>query len=261
MKNIKIIKIIKKKNKKPIICLTAYSKNISQILDKHCDLILVGDSLGSVVYGMKSTKKVTIDMMINHGIGVKKGVSKSLLVVDMPYKTYENKKTALKNAQKIIKYTKCDAVKLEGGKKIINIIKFLVKKKIPVMGHLGLLPQKEKGRFRYKGKKISERKRIFDESKLLSKSGVFAIVLECVEASLSKKITKSIKIPTIGIGSSRYCDGQILVTDDLIGIHQSKFKFVKKYVNLSKVIENSVIKFKNEIYKKKFPSNKNSFFN
>ena len=263
MFNKKINKITKKKNIKTIICLTSYSKNIAEILDKHCDLILVGDSLGSVLYGMKSTKKVTLDMMINHAVSVRKGVLKSLLVVDMPHRTYLNKKLALENARKIIKYTKCDAVKLEGGKKIINIIKHLIKKKIPVMGHLGILPQSEKGKFRYKGKILTERDRIFNEAKLLSNSGVFAIVLECIETSLSKLITKSIEIPTIGIGSSKYCDGQILVTDDLIGMHKSKLKlkFVKKYLNLSKIIENSIIKFKEEVNKKKFPSNKHSFFN
>ena len=128
MKNNKIREIVKRKNKRPIVCLTAYSKTIAEILDKHCDIVLVGDSLGMVLYGMKSTREVTLDMIINHAKSVKKGIYKSILVIDMPYKTYRNKKEAYKNAKKIIKSTKCDALKLEGGKKIINIIKYLIKK-------------------------------------------------------------------------------------------------------------------------------------
>ena len=148
----KIQNILKKKNKKPIVCLTAYSKNIAEILDNHCDIILVGDSLGSVLYGMHSTKNVSLDMMINHSISVKKGVKKSLLVVDMPFGTYKNKKIALNNARKILNKTKCDAVKLEGGKSIINIVKYLISHNISVMGHIGLLPQSHRGKYRFKGK-------------------------------------------------------------------------------------------------------------
>ena len=153
MHNKKIRGIIKRKGKKPIVCLTAYSKAIAEILDKHCDIILVGDSLGMVLYGMKSTREVTLDMMINHAKSVKRGIKKSILVVDMPYQTYKNKKEAYKNAKKIIQSTRCDAVKLEGGKKIINIIRYLIKKNIPIMGHIGLLPQSEKGKFTFKGKR------------------------------------------------------------------------------------------------------------
>ena len=139
--NKKIKKILSKKNKSKIICLTAYSKNIASILDRYCDLILVGDSLGSVLYNYKSTKEVTLKTMINHSKSVRLGVKKSLMVVDMPYNTYRNSHEALKNAKLVIKKTKCDAIKLEGGKKIISIVKSLVKNKIPVMGHLGILPQ------------------------------------------------------------------------------------------------------------------------
>ena len=259
MNNKKLKIILDKKNKSKIICLTAYSKNIAEILDKHCDIILVGDSLGSVLYGMKSTRQVTLEMMINHSRSVRKGVNKSILVVDMPYKTYQNKIQALKNAKKIIKLTKCHAVKLEGGKEIISIIKYLIKNKIPVMGHLGILPQTQKRKFRYKGKSTFERKKILNDAKLLSSVGVFSIVLECVESSLSKKITESIKIPTIGIGSSKYCDGQVLVTDDLLGLNESKIKFVKKFVNLKKVINFGIKKFKNNVKSKKYPSKKYSY--
>jgi 3-methyl-2-oxobutanoate hydroxymethyltransferase len=251
--------LLNKKNKYKIICLTAYSKNIASILDKHCDIILVGDSLGSVLYNYKSTREVSLNTMIEHSKSVKLGVKKSLMVVDMPYNTYRNSKEALKNAKKIILKTKCDAVKLEGGMKILNIVKSLTKNKIPVMGHLGLLPQSEIGKFRFKGKKENEKKKILKEAKLLELSGAFSIVLECVESSLAKKITKSIKIPTIGIGASSYCDGQVLVTDDLIGLNLINVRFVKKYLNIKKIINSAVVKFKNEVHGKKFPMKKHSY--
>ena len=256
--NKKIIDFIKKKNKSKIISLTAYSKNIASIIDKHCDLILVGDSLGSVLYNFSSTKKVTLDMIIEHSKSVRQGVKKSLMVVDMPHNTYRNPKEALTNAKKIIFKTKCDAVKLEGGKKIIKVIKILIKNKIPVMGHLGVLPQSATN-FRFKGKKTSERKIILRDSKLLEEAGVFSMVLECVESSLAKEITKSINVPTIGIGASVNCDGQVLVTDDLIGLSNIKVRFVKKYLNIKKQINNAVLKYKQEVTEKKFPAKKHSY--
>ena len=256
--NKKIIDFIKKKNKSKIISLTAYSKNIASIIDKHCDLILVGDSLGSVLYNFSSTKKVTLDMIIEHSKSVRQGVKKSLMVVDMPHNTYRNPKEALTNAKKIISKTKCDAVKLEGGKKIIKVIKILIKNKIPVMGHLGVLPQSATN-FRFKGKKTSERKIILRDSKLLEEAGVFSMVLECVESSLAKEITKSINVPTIGIGASVNCDGQVLVTDDLIGLSNIKVRFVKKYLNIEKQINNAVLKYKQEVTEKKFPAKKHSY--
>ena len=256
--NKKIIDFIKKKNKSKIISLTAYSKNIASIIDKHCDLILVGDSLGSVLYNFSSTKKVTLDMIIEHSKSVRQGVKKSLMVVDMPYNTYRNPKEALTNAKKIISKTKCDAVKLEGGKKIIKVIKILIKNKIPVMGHLGVLPQSATN-FRFKGKETSERKIILRDSKLLEEAGVFSMVLECVESSLAKEITKSINVPTIGIGASVNCDGQVLVTDDLIGLSNIKVRFVKKYLNIKKQINNAVLKYKQEVTEKKFPAKKHSY--
>ncbi len=256
--NKKIKKIVNKKNKSKIICLTAYSKNISLILDKYCDLILVGDSLGSVLYNYKSTKEVTLETMINHSKSVRYGVKKSLMVVDMPYNTYRNPNLALKNAKMIMKKTKCDAIKLEGGKKIIPIINNLIKNNIPVMGHLGILPQTEK-KFTFKGKKIHEINKILKDAKLLEDAGIFAVVLECVESNLARKITKTLKIPTIGIGSSVNCDGQVLVIDDLIGLGESKFKFVKKYGNTNQLINTAVKKYKFEVLKKQFPKAKHSF--
>ena len=257
MKN-KFSEIFKKKNKSKIVCLTAYSKNIAQIIDKHCDIVLVGDSLGSVLYNYKSTRSVTLDIMIEHSKSVRMGIKKSLMVVDMPHNTYRNNSEALRNAKKIILNTKCDAVKLEGGKKIYHIIKTLIKNKIPVMGHLGLLPQSAKN-FKAKGKKITERNNLLKDAEILEKLGVFSIVLECVESSLAKEITKIISIPTIGIGASVNCDGQVLVTDDLIGLNPIKVRFVKRFTNITKQINSAIIKYKNEVKSKKFPKKINSY--
>ena len=254
----KILDLIKKKNKSKIVSLTAYSKNVASIIDKYCDIVLVGDSLGSVLYNFSSTKKVTLDMMIEHSKSVRMGINKSLMVVDMPYGTYKNPNEALKNAKKIISKTKCDAIKLEGGKKVVQIIKTLIKNKIPVMGHLGVLPQSATN-FKFKGKEIAERKIILRDSKLLEEAGVFSIVLECVESSLAKEITKIIKIPTIGIGASVHCDGQVLVTDDLIGLNKIKTRFVKRYSNIEKQINDAVLKFKKDVVTNKFPTKKHSY--
>ncbi len=257
--NTKIKNILSKKNKSKIICLTSYSKNISEILDNLVDIILVGDSLGSVLYSYNTTKKVKLDTMIEHSKSVRQGVKQSLMVVDMPYNTYRNKVEALKNAKKIIKYSKADAIKLEGGKKIVKIIDYLRKNKINVMGHLGILPQSHKGKFRYKGKTISERKNLINDAFLLQESGVFSIVLECIETNLAKRITKELKIPTIGIGSSVNCDGQVLVTDDLIGLNLTSIKFVKSFSNIRKHIKSAVKKFIKEVKNKKYPSSKFSY--
>ena len=254
----KINKLLQKKNKSKIVCLTAYSKNVASILDNHCDLVLVGDSLGSVLYNYKSTRQVSLDTMIEHSKSVKLGIKKSLMVVDMPHNTYRNSKEALKNAKIIISKTKCDAVKLEGGKKVVQIIKTLVKNKISVMGHLGVLPQSAKN-FRFKGKNSTEQNKILSEAKLLESSGVFSIVLECVESSLAKKITEKINIPTIGIGASSNCDGQVLVTDDLIGLNPINLRFVKKYSNISKEITKAVSNYSKDVRKKKFPLKKHSY--
>ena len=255
---IKIKKFIKKKNKTKIVSLSAYSKNTASILDNYCDLILVGDSLGSVLYNYKSTREVTLKTMIEHSKSVRVGIKKSLMIVDMPYNTYRNSKEALINAKQVMLKTKCDGVKLEGGKKISKIVTTLVKNNIPVMGHLGLLPQSDKT-FKFKGKKESERKNILEDAKLLEKLGAFSIVLECIESSLAKKITNNINIPTIGIGSSKYCDGQILVLDDLIGLNTMNVRFVKKYSNIRKEISKAVSNYANEIKIKKFPQKKHSY--
>ena len=255
----KIKEIIKKKNRSKIVCLTAYSKNIAEEVDKYVDITLVGDSLGSVLYNYSSTKKVTLTEMINHSKSVRMGVKKSLMVVDMPYKTYETISSTIKNVKKVLKETKCDAVKLEGGAKIINQVKVLIKNKIPVLGHLGLLPQSNKGKFKSKGKTTREIKKLFSDALLLQKAGVFAIVLECVKTPIAKQITKDLNIPTIGIGSSVHCDGQVLVTDDLLGLNETKIKFVKKYLNIKKYINLGLKKYASDVRSKKYPSKKHSY--
>ena len=209
---------------------------------------------------MKDTRSITLETMINHGESVKKSTKKSILVFDMPINTYRNLKEAKHNIKIVLKKTKCDAVKLEGGKKIIPIVKSLIKNKIPVMGLLGILPQTEK-RFSFKGKKLAERNRILKDAQLLEKAGIFSVVLECVEMELSKTITKTLKVPTIGIGASAYCDGQVLVTDDLIGLSENKFRFVKKFASTSKLINSAVKKYKSEVLKRQFPKVKHSFKN
>ena len=219
---------------------------------------MVGDSLGSVLYNYKTTREVTLDTMIEHSKSVRLGVKKSLMVVDMPYNTYRNSKEALKNAKKILLKTKCDAVKLEGGKKIFQIIKTLVKNNIPVMGHLGLLPQSDKT-FKFKGKNTLEKSKIINDAMSLEEAGVFAMVLECVETVLAKTVTKQIKIPTIGIGASSNCDGQVLVTDDLIGLNSINVRFIKKFANVKKEIVKAVSTYSKEVKNKKFPLKKHSY--
>ena len=254
--NVKIKNILKKKNKTKIVSLTAYSKNIAKILDSYCDIILVGDSMANVLYGLKDTHEINLDTIIKHTLSVKKGVKKSLLVVDMPKGSYSNKNLAKKNAKLIMKLTKCDAVKLESNSKNFNIIKELVSSKIPVMGHIGFTPQFKK-KFKIEGKSISSAKKLLNEAKLIEKAGAFSIVLECLAPNASALITKNITIPTIGIGSSTYCDGQILVTDDMLGISGFYPKFVKKYATLNRIIEKAVKKYTREVKKGKFPLKKN----
>ena len=254
--NIKIKKILEKKNKTKIVSLTAYSKNIAKILDNHCDIILVGDSMANVLYGYTDIGKINLDNIIQHTISVKKATKNSLLVADMPKDSYNNSKIAVKNAKLIIQKTSCDAVKIESNKKNFNIIKELVNNKIPVMGHIGYTPQ-FKNKFKVEGKTKKEATRLQKEALLIEKAGAFCIVLECIAASASKIITATLKIPTIGIGSSSYCDGQILVTDDMLGISGFYPKFVKKYANLNRIIEKAVKKYTRDVKLIKFPSKKN----
>ena len=253
--NIKIKKILSKKNKSKIVSLTAYSKSIAQILDKFCDIILVGDSMANVLYGHKNTHKISLDKIIDHASSVKMGIKKSLLVIDMPKGSYSNPNKALKNARKIFKQTGCDAIKLESYKNNFKIIDLLVKKNIQVMGHIGFTPQFKK-KFKLEGQSKKEAEILLKEAKLIEKAGAFCIVLECITSKAAKLITDNLKIPTIGIGSSFYCDGQILVTDDMLGLSGFYPKFVKKYTNLNGIIAKAVKKYTREVKIKKFPSKK-----
>jgi len=254
----KILKIINYKNKKPIVCLTAYSKPIAKIIDKYCDIVLVGDSLATAMYGMKNTQNVTLETMIQHGISVKSNLSKALCVVDMPAKSYRTIIEAKKNAMLIMKKTKCDAVKIECNGKNFEIIESIVKIGIPVMGHIGFTPQHYK-KFRVHGLLKKDRIKLINQAKKNEKVGVFGIVLECVTEAVSKEITNILKIPTIGIGASVYCDGQILVTDDMLGLSGFYPRFVKKFLRLNNIIEKGVQKYNKAVLKKKFPSKKNAF--
>tara|TARA_B100000700_G_C15049096_1_gene859395 strand:+ start:317 stop:1096 length:780 start_codon:yes stop_codon:yes gene_type:complete len=254
----KIAKIKKLKSKRKLVCLTGYSKPIAKILDKYCDIILVGDSLATAFYGMKDTKSIKLDTMITHSESVKNCVSKSLVVFDMPFNTYRNNIEAKKNAKRVFKKKYCDAIKLESNGKNFNILKNLVKLGIPVMGHIGFTPQ-YKGKFKPQGVNSVQQKKLIQEAVKIEKAGAFAIVLECIGSVTAKKITKTIGIPTIGIGSSNVCDGQILVVDDLIGLSGFYPRFVKKYVNLEKILSNVFKKFRSEVIKTKFPKKSNSY--
>ncbi len=254
----KISEIKKSKSKKKLVCLTAYSRPISKILDNHCEIVLVGDSVATALYGMKNTREINLETMINHAISVKKSLKRSLMVFDMPHKTYRNIKEARKNIKKITRHVKCDAFKIESNGNNYKIIKNLVKSGVHVMGHIGYTPQFKK-KFKVEGKKTDEEKKLIKDAKMIEKAGAFSIVLECVTKKTAYKITKSLKIPTIGIGSSNICDGQILVTDDVLGLSGFYPKFVKKYVNLGNIIDTAVRKFKKDVKDKKFPKNLNTY--
>ena len=255
---IKKIKILQKSFSEPISCLTAYSPSVANILDGKIDLILVGDSLGSTLYGMKNTQGVTMDMMKNHGAAVNKVVKKSLKVLDMPYKTYENKIDALKNARILLNYCQPDLLKLEINKKRLAILKHLVSKQINIISHIGVTPQSYKSfkKIKILGKNNNEKRYLLGLARESERLGAKAVLLECITADAAKIITENISIPTIGIGASKFCDGQVLVFDDLINlnVNNKKPRFVKNYLNFSKVASAAVKKYNKEVKLKKFPS-------
>ena len=254
----KKIKVLDKNFSKPISCLTAYSPSIANILDGVIDLILVGDSLGSTLYGMKNTQGVTMDMMKIHGAAVNKVIKKSLKVLDMPYKTYENSVDAYKNAKILLDSCQPDLLKLEINKKKLGILKHLVSKKINVISHIGVTPQSYKNFSKIKilGRTNKEKNNLLKLAKDSERVGAKAVLLECITADTAKLITENISIPTIGIGASKYCDGQVLVFDDLINLStkNKKPKFVKNYLNFGKIANTAVRKYNKEVKLKKFPS-------
>ena len=263
MLKIKKIKILNKIYKTPITCLTAYSAPIAQLLDGKVDMVLVGDSLGTTLYGMKNTQDVSIDMMKVHGLAVKKNLRKSLMIVDMPAKSYDNKSDALKNISMLSKHTGSNLIKLEINEKKIEIISYLSKKKFNIVAHIGVTPQKFKNFKKIKavGKTIHSRRRLVNLAKLAEQAGAKILLLECVAQETAKKISDTVSIPTIGIGSSKYCDGQVLVTDDLINLNKNYLlpKFVKKYSNVSLDIEKSINRFVKDVKSRKFPLKKNTY--
>ncbi len=255
--------IFLRKKKSKIVSLACYTAQIANIVDKYADIILVGDSMGMVVYGQKNTLSVTKQMMIEHGKAVVNNTKRALIVIDLPFGTYESsKKKAFKIAAEILSKTGASAVKLEGGIELSDTINYLVERGIPVMGHVGLMPQRinVKGKFISQGNSAIEAKKIMIDARSIESAGAFSIVVEAVKESLGKKITNTVSIPTIGIGAGRYCDGQILVADDMLGLFNTFTpKFVKKYANLYKSINEAVENYKNEVLNGKFPSTKNTY--
>ena len=255
--------IQKQKNKKKITCLTAYTTSIAKIIDNYVDMILIGDSVGTVIYGMKNTQSVTLEMMMNHGKTVKDSTKKAFTIIDMPYNSFKNKKQALNNARKLLKYTKCQAVKIEAEKKTIDVIKYLNDNKIDVVSHIGVTPQKYKDfkKIRAVGNSLKEKKRITNLAIELEKAGSIIIFLECIKESLARTISQKLKIPSIGIGASLSCDGQVLVINDILMMgNEGKIpRFVKPYTNIYEAIEKSVKKFTNDVENKKFPKISNTY--
>ena len=248
-----------KKGKEKLVCLTAYSFSIAKIIDKYCDIILVGDSLAMTVYGHKNTQDVSLQTMINHGKAVTAARKNSLVVVDLPFGSYEkSKEQALKSAKEVVANTDCDAIKIEiSSKSIAQTIEYLVKNNINVIGHVGLLPQqvKDADGYKYQGSNAESYNEILELAQLSDKAGAIALVIEAVPEKLASEITSKITIPTIGIGASKNCDGQILVTDDLIGLNQEfKPKFVKRYSNIANIIDDAAKNYAQEVIDQKFPS-------
>lgn len=245
-----------RKGGEPIVSLTSYHAHTAAIVDKVADFILVGDSLGMVMHGMESTVGVPLDLMIMHGKAVVRGTKKALIVVDMPFGSYEESPNmAFRNAAKIMKETQCQAVKLEGGARMAETIKFLVERGIPVMAHVGLTPQATNvmGGFKTQGRDEDTWAMHIDDIKAVADAGAFAVVVEGVVEPLAVKMTQAVDIPTIGIGASRECDGQILVLEDMLGLNPWTPKFVKVYGQLGPMIEEAVAKYAQDVRDRSFP--------
>lgn len=249
--------IAARKGGEPIVCLTAYDAPTAAILDQHCDLLLVGDSVGMVVHGLPSTVGVTMDMMILHGQAVMRGSERALVVVDMPFGSYEGSPAqAFENATRLLKETGAQAVKLESGRYAAEAIRFMVERGVPVMGHVGLRPQAINvyGAFKARGRTTAERAEILAEAEATANAGAFAIVVEGVAEDLACEITDRVKAPTIGIGASSKCDGQILVTPDMLGVFDWTPKFVKRYASLKSAISDAVAEYASEVRRRSFPA-------
>jgi 3-methyl-2-oxobutanoate hydroxymethyltransferase len=245
-----------RKRGEPIVALTSYHAHTARMLDEHCDVILVGDSLGMVMHGLESTLPVTLEMMILQGHAVMRGSKRALVVVDMPFGSYEaSKEQAFLSAARILKETGCGAIKLEGGRRMAETIAFLAERGVPVMAHTGLTPQaiNALGGFRAQGRDPADWARHEDDARAVADAGAFAVVLEAMAEPLAAKITKEIAIPTIGIGASATCDGQILVLEDMLGLSPRVPKFVKRYTDLGPSIGQAVADYAREVRARAFP--------
>ena len=245
-----------RKGGEPIVSLTAYTTYAARIADSHCDFLLVGDSLGMVVYGFDSTLPVSVDMMIAHGAAVTRGSTSALVVIDMPFGSYEKSpEQAFTNASRIMSETGCGAVKLEGGLHMAKTVRFLTRRGIPVMGHIGLTPQSfnSLGGFKTQGRDQSEWENIEADAAAIEAAGAFAIVLEGVVEPLAAKITRQLAIPTIGIGASNQCDGQVLVTEDMLGFNEWSPKFVRRYGKLGDAMDEAIKQYASDVKSRTFP--------
>ena len=250
------------KTKQPLVMLTAYTARQAQLLDAHCDLLLVGDSLGQVIYGLDSTLPVTVDMMVNHGAAVVRGSYHSVVVVDMPFGSYEaSKEQAFNTASQIMAETGCAAVKLEGGEAMAETVSFLSNRGIPVMGHVGLTPQAVNvlGGYAARGRSQQEHDKIISDGQALQDAGAFSIVAEGVIEPIAIALTNTLEIPVIGIGASAQCDGQVLVTEDMLGMFERVPRFVKRYEDIAAIIDKTVASYASEVRDRSFPSEEQTY--
>ncbi|NWG46633.1 MAG: 3-methyl-2-oxobutanoate hydroxymethyltransferase [Alphaproteobacteria bacterium] len=262
VKRVTVPEIRARKGGTPIVCLTCYHAHTARLLDRHVDLMLVGDSLGMVMHGMETTLGVSLDLMILHAKAVMRGAHRALVVVDMPFGTYEESPSiAFRNAARVIHETGATAVKLEGGARMAETIAYLSARGIPVMAHIGLTPQmiNVMGGFRTQGRDEADWPAIEADARAVSDAGAFAVVVEGTAEPLAARITASVAIPTIGIGASPACDGQILVTEDLLGLNPSPPKFVKQYARLGGEIEAAVAAYAEEVRSRAFPGPDNVY--
>lgn len=244
------------KSAQKIVVLTAYTAPMAQLLDPHCDMLMVGDSLGMVVYGMDSTLPVTLDMMIAHGAAVMRGATHACVIIDMPFGSYQaSPEQAFTNAARILKETGAACVKMEGGAELAPTIAFLSRRGIPVMAHVGLMPQHVHtvGGFKTQGREAAARQAILADARAVAEAGAFAVVLEGVVETLAAEITRSLAVPTIGIGASPHCDGQVLVVDDMLGMFERSARFVKKYADLRGTITTAAAAYAREVRNGSFP--------
>jgi len=266
MKRLTVPKLRRRKKdgvtEEPLVMLTAYTARQAQLLDAHCDLLLVGDSLGQVIYGLPSTIPVTLEMMANHGAAVVRGSYHSVVVVDMPFGSYEaSKEQAFESASYLLKETGAAAVKLEGGEAMAETVAFLNQRGIPVMGHVGLTPQAVNvlGGYMARGRSDIEADKIVEDAKALDAAGAFAVVVEGVVEPIAIEVTEAISCPSIGIGASAKCDGQVLVTEDMLGMFERVPRFVKRYENIASVIEKSVETYAKEVRERSFPGQEQTY--